>query len=488
MASADGLPTEVKDRVFDAVQAELRGSGLDKFSIDGVAKRAGVDPDVILARWHDRRVLLMEAMLDRTAASAWNPDTGSLYSDLQAVSDLAAQLSQAPTERETFRRVLPGSGDADLGEIVSDLWTARFRDGAGVLHRAAERGQLRDGILPEEAIRMFAAAFYYDVIFTDSPVRPEYAAQVIDIFLHGVVGAAGRDRPWRGVDHLLRNDGDPVQADWAVEAARSAVVLMRAWADALPDPMVLYEAMRDDQGVIVDFVCRDLNRAACEEVGLSRGELVGRTAVETLPNFASSGLSERYAECLATGKTLALNDFLYRHFDLQRRLDVRAAAAGADLITVTWRDVTDRFESAQRDARYRELMDFSTVPVALASADGRLVAANQAMADLMGYDVETLLTLRWQDLNAPEVLAGQLDIIAELWDGGRDSYRTIKPLVRADGQRIWVDLSLRCIRQSDGDVEHLIGQLIDVTDFFDAMGEVRARQFLQERAKRNRNT
>ena len=86
---------------------------------------------------------------------------------------------------------------------------------------------------------MLAAAYYYDVIFCDSPVRPQYAEQVLDIFLNGVLSTTGRDRPWPDVDHLLDQPpsgrGGPAAADQAVEAARRAVVLMRVWADALID-------------------------------------------------------------------------------------------------------------------------------------------------------------------------------------------------------------------------------------------------------------
>jgi PAS domain S-box-containing protein len=460
------MSAELKGRVFDAVQAELLDVGIDRFSIDGVARRAGVDPGAILANWHDRRVLLMEVMLARTAASVWNPDSGSLYSDLEAVSQQAVSLSQTASGRAMFRRVLPGGDSVDLAEISSDLWTARFRDAAQILKRAADRGQLRDGILPQEAIRMFAAAFYYDVIFSDVPVRPEYGEQVIDIFLHGVLGAAGRDRPWLDVEHLLQQpDADHGVVDQAVEAARRAVVLMRVWADALPDPVVLYEAVRDDEGRIIDFRCRDLNRATCEEVGLPRHDLIGRTVTEALPVFAASGLLERYAHCVDTGEPLVLNDFSYLHFDEQRRLDIRVSNAGAELITVTWRDVTDRFESAQRDERYRKLMDYSAVPAVLTTPDGRFVSVNQAMATLMGYDIDTLLTMTWQDLTAPETIAEELQVVADMLAGRRNTYRAIKQYVHFDGYRIWADLSVSCVRRPDGEVEHLIAQIVDVTAY-----------------------
>ncbi len=470
MSNLEGLPAEVLDRIHAAVRAELLKSGIDEFSIERVARRAGVQPGTIRRHWHDRRVLLMDVMLAHTKASLWNPDTGSLYSDLDAVAALAVENSQTESGRALFRRVLPGGGDVDLAEIGADLWNARFRDAAQVLERAAGRGQLRDGIVPDEAIRMFAAAFCYDVIFNNCPIRPEYGQQVVDIFLHGVLGAAGRDRPWPELEYLLRHspssDSD-VPADHAVETARRAVVLMRIWADALPDPMVLLEAVHDEQGKITDFICRDANRAACEQAGITRGDMVGCSLTERMPTFGSHGMLERYAHCADSGEPLVINDFAYQHFefDVQQRFDLRATSAGADLITVTWRDVTDRYESEKRDERYRRLMDFSTVPAALATDDGRLVSVNQAMASMIGYDIPSLLDMHWQEITAPENLELDFQAFTDMVAGRRDSYRAVTQYIHADGHRVAADLSVSCIRRPDGGVEHLIAQMIDITGY-----------------------
>ena len=484
------MPAEVRERVFGAVQAELLRSGIDGFSLDRVARQAGVDPGLIHRHWHDRRLLLMDFMLARSTGSPWNPDTGSIYTDLEAVAAAAIENSDTATGRSLIRRVLPNGEDADLAQIGADLWTARFRDAAQILQRAADRGQLRDGVAADEAIRMFTAAFYYDIIFTDSPVRPEYGEQVVDIFLHGVLGAAGRDRPWADVYRLARQDpqagGSPVAVDHAVEASRRAVALMRVWADALPDPVVLFEAVRDDAGDIVDFVCRDLNRATCDEVGMTRSELVGRGVLETLPLFASSGLLARYANCVNGGEPVVLNDFRYLHFDQERHLDIRATSAGAELITVTWRDVGDRVESNRINQRYRTLMDSSAVPSSLATPAGRFVSVNQAMASMIGYGIDVLLTMSWQDLTAPEVLQDEIEGIADLLAGRRSSYRTVKQMLHADGHRIWVDLCASCIRRPDGEPENLIAQLTDVTEFIDAIGPQRAAQLIAERRQRGR--
>lgn len=486
-----GMSAATRERIFGAVQDELLRTGIDGFSIDGVARRAGVEPGLIRAHWHDRRVLLIDVMLARTTAAKWNPDTGSIYTDLEAVAALAVETSQTENGRALFRRVLPGGDDVDLAEIGADLWEARFRDAAQILGRAADRGQLRDGVDPSDAIRMFAAAFYYDVIFTDSAVRPEYGDQVLDIFLHGVLGAAGRDRPWADVASLAmdypRAEEGSVLADHAVEAARRAVALMRVWADALPDPVVLYEAVRDDSGAVVDFVCRDLNRATCEEVGMPRSDLIGRRLLETLPMFASSGLLDRYAGCLNGGEPLVLNDFQYLHFDQERHLDIRAASAGADLLTVTWRDVSDLVESARRDQYYRKLMDSSAVPVGVATPEGRLISVNQAIVSMLGFDTATMLQMTWQDLTAPDVLEAETQAITDLIAGRRSTFRTIKRVLHADGHWLWGDLSVSCIRKPDGEAESLIAQLIDVTEFIEAIGPQRAAQLMAEREQRGRD-
>jgi PAS domain S-box-containing protein len=184
-----------------------------------------------------------------------------------------------------------------------------------------------------------------------------------------------------------------------------------------------------------------------------------------LPVFEKSGLLESYTRCLEDDVPLVLNDFTYQHFDTQRRLDIRAARAGADLITVTWRDVTDRLEAAQRDKRYRQLMDFSAVPAAMATLDGRLVLVNQAMADLVGYDIDTLLTMTWQELTAPETIVDESEAIAEMIAGRRETYRGLKHYLHADGRRVSADVSFSCIRGPGGEVEYLIGQIIDITRY-----------------------
>lgn len=175
-----------RNRIFEATMAELLARGIDDFGIEGVARRSGVDRAAITAHWPDRRVLLMDVMTTLAAQAAPPPDTGSLRGDLQALADSVSAMLASPEGRRWLHRVLPNGQDADLYEVSHDFWAIRFDAAAPILHRAAARGELRDDVDPELAIRMFAGALNFDAVFSNQPVQPGYAHQVIEIFLRGI--------------------------------------------------------------------------------------------------------------------------------------------------------------------------------------------------------------------------------------------------------------------------------------------------------------
>ncbi len=252
-------------------------------------------------------------------------------------------------------------------------------------------------------------------------------------------------------------------------AQQAAIAVLRASADALLDPCVLLEAARDSSGRIVDFYFRQVNQATCNYIGWSRTELVGHAISEGVPGIREA-MVPRLVRCLETGEPLILNDFAYANefFQETRRYDFRATRATADHIVVTWRDVTDRYEIEQRlassEALYRRSMDNAGVAMCLATPEGRFTEVNDAMCRLSGYDAQTLTTMTWQDLMAPESLELAVVDVVRLLSGQIDSYRVTRHFVHADGHRIWGDLSLSCLRNPDGDIEYLIAQVTDVTN------------------------
>lgn len=135
------------------------------------------------------------------------------------------------------------------------------------------------------------------------------------------------------------------------EIAETDRILLRATTDSMLDPQMLLEGVRDPAtGQVVDFIYREANTAACRDMVTTRNELIGKRVLELLPSFAESGLLTYYAQCLATGQPGALDDQPVHHAvqGSTLRYDIRIARAGDDFISLTFRDVTDRYLADQR--------------------------------------------------------------------------------------------------------------------------------------------
>ncbi len=132
--------------------------------------------------------------------------------------------------------------------------------------------------------------------------------------------------------------------------ATTQAELLRAVTDAALEPQVLMQAVRGDDGRVIDFLYLDANMAACRYLGLERVDLVGRTlrsvATESL---ITSGFLGHLVLALETAEPLLLDDFPIGTGVLgdDQYLDVRAQTVFGDRLSLSWRNVTDR----HRDAR-----------------------------------------------------------------------------------------------------------------------------------------
>ncbi len=110
--------------------------------------------------------------------------------------------------------------------------------------------------------------------------------------------------------------------------------------------------------------------------------------------------------------------------------------------------------------RYVELFD--SVPVGLyrSTPEGRILAANRKLADMLGYEtVSDLLAVNARDLYVdPEVRDRIMDQSRE------ENTDLLFQLVRRDGRPIWVRETNREVRNPDGSLAHYEGAIEDVTD------------------------
>src|SRR5579884_1021120 len=130
-----------------------------------------------------------------------------------------------------------------------------------------------------------------------------------------------------------------------------------------------------------------------------------------------------------------------------------------------WVDRSHRREVALRNAeeRFRSAFDDAAIGMALTSLEGRWLRVNDALARLLGYRAAALVGKSFRDVTPPQHVDTDEHALAELAAGQASVYNSEKPYQRADGEIVWVALSVSLVRDDDGRPLHLISQMQDIT-------------------------
>ena len=184
---------------------------------------------------------------------------------------------------------------------------------------------------------------YYQAIDTGTPTRLDspYLNE------HGVQGRFEISIT-PGTEGLIVTARDVTEARQAQEALRASEERFRTAVESMLDPFVLLRAVRDEDGRIIDYVYEFANGAACQYLGLPRGELLGKRMLTVRPRQEATGLLPHYERVVETGEPLVLDDFIFDYSEGGQRhrqvFEIRAHRVGNGL-AYTWREVTDRYQA-----------------------------------------------------------------------------------------------------------------------------------------------
>ena len=132
------------------------------------------------------------------------------------------------------------------------------------------------------------------------------------------------------------------------------------------------------------------------------------------------------------------------------------------------RDIHDQYRAsealAESEELFRTAMDHSAVGMCLVAPDGGFMRVNAALCRMLGRSPAELMAATWQELTHPDDIDKDQGLADEVLAGKRDTYRLRKRFLRPDGEVVWGDLSVACVRHPDGSVRHFISQIVDVTE------------------------
>jgi diguanylate cyclase (GGDEF)-like protein/PAS domain S-box-containing protein len=229
---------------------------------------------------------------------------------------------------------------------------------------------------------------------------------------------------------------------------------LRATLDAMLDPHVVLEAVRDDTGRIVDFVFLDANAAAAEFNGLSRDDLIGVPLLGQHPAAGTTTLFEDYVRVVETGEPIIRDDWSYPQDMLGgelRRYDVRAVKF-RDGLSQTWRDVTDRYEAGRRVAeseeRYRLLADNAT-DIIFRLRHSLITWVSPSVTTVLGGEPQEWIGQNWADLIHPDDMEAAAAALPDLLETGTGLYRA--RIRAADGTYHWAEAHIGTYVRSGGE-------------------------------------
>jgi len=160
----------------------------------------------------------------------------------------------------------------------------------------------------------------------------------------------------------------------------------------------------------------------------------------------------------------------------RRRVEERAR----ELILLT--DNLKRSEEAlrQSEERFRKVFEEGPIGIVLGSPDFRILKANRALCQMLGYTEGELTGLRFADITHPEDAERTLQLGRDLFGGKIPSYQLDKRYVTKSQQVIWTNVTTTLIRGHDGQPLYAIGIIEDISQ------RKEAEQVLEQNEKRFR--
>jgi PAS domain S-box-containing protein len=273
------------------------------------------------------------------------------------------------------------------------------------------------------------------------------------------------------------------------EVERLAVMVEETYRgiDAWRHPEEVYSSLLDDRRfqlafehaaigmaiVGMDGRWIEVNRSLCEMLGYTEEEFQ-HTTFQDLTHPDEIEISRHLSRKLIDGEIPVMRlEKRYRHRDGHYiwgslTSSVMRAANGEPLHYVSQiedtsqrRYLEDRLQGSEEN--FRRAFEHAGIGMALLDPYGTVIHANPAIAAMFERSVEELIGIHFKDITHPEDIAADLEQFSKLVAGEIEFYKMEKRYLARDGSILWGNLTVTGIRDSQGQIERIVGQLENIT-------------------------
>ena len=208
-----------------------------------------------------------------------------------------------------------------------------------------------------------------------------------------------------------------------------------------------------------------VNAAAERLLGESKAGVTGKTPWQVRPETTGTPLERNLRRAQAEAAVVSFENY---YEPWKSWYAITAMPDGSGGLIVHFSDITERKAAgkavAEAEKKYREIFEGAVVGILRTSFEGKLLVANPAMAELLGYD------------SAEEILSAIGEASHQIWlnpgersrfwetvvkNGGRHSIEC--QFQRKDGTPIWVCLNGRSVFDVNGQTLYFEASVRDIT-------------------------
>jgi PAS domain S-box-containing protein len=163
---------------------------------------------------------------------------------------------------------------------------------------------------------------------------------------------------------------------------------------------------------------------------------------------------------------LRRNDGEWRWFSSRLMLFSGNHVVSRQVVTATV-DITTRKRSDQAlrssEERFRSIFELGLIGMAITSPGKGILAVNDEICRILGYERAEVLTKTWAELTHPDDLASDVALFDRVMAGEIDGYLLDKRWIRKDGRVVQSTISVKCVRDKDRAVDYFVALLQDIT-------------------------
>lgn len=132
------------------------------------------------------------------------------------------------------------------------------------------------------------------------------------------------------------------------------------------------------------------------------------------------------------------------------------------------RDISEekRKEEALRNVekRFQTAFDHAALGIVISDVEGKIIMANKAFADMLGYNQEELYNQDFLDITHPEDVNVSREMVMTLLSGLAESDTLFKRYIGKNGDTIWTSLYTTLVKDENGNDDCFFSIIQDITE------------------------